>query len=393
MAGRVRIGAILVRMAVVTEGQLEEALGLQVVRGGRLGTNLVDRFGIDLDRLADALARQHGIPCAHQVHFENADQEIVRRLPPEIAHQWNAVPLGHVEGLAPDCVAVAVMDPPSGFAEDELCTGLGAPIVAAVAPELRVHYYLEKLYGKARANRFKRVPTAIVTGATLPDPDAAPGAHRGEDRRSYVTTVDRLESDAEEAVVARIEVRRADAELEPAPARGERAPAVDLSSLDDTLRAIRRATGRDSIGDIVVSAMRDGFGGGLDAGVIMIVRDEVAVGWKGFVRGGIDEAAEELAVPLSLPSRLSEACEERRPFFGPPPEGARIEPRIWQLLCTPAAASVGVVPVFLLGELVCLIYAQAHQPGGLEGACPEGLTALGNAVSAGFERLARAAQR
>jgi len=393
MAGRNRIGALLVRMGVVTEGQLEEALRAQVVRGGRLGTNLVERFGIDLDKLADALAKQHGMPSAHQVHFEGADPEIVQRLPPEIAHQWHAVPLGHVEGLPPDHVAVAVMEPLSGFAEDELYTGLGAPIVAAVAPELRIHYYLEKLYGKPRNNRFKRVPTAIVTGAALPEQVAEDHPPSGVERRRFVETVDAVDELDDQAVLARIEVRRADTSDPQLGARGEQAPAADLGSLEHTLRAIRRATGRDRIGDIVIAALREGFCAALDAGVIMIVRDDVAVGWKGFVRGGIDESAEELAVPLSLPSRLRDACEKAEPFFGPAAEDARIEPRMWQLLGSQAAVAVAVVPIFLAGELVCLLYAHAHAPGALDESCCEGLVALGQAMGSGFERLARAAQR
>ncbi|MEO7730494.1 MAG: hypothetical protein ABIY55_05940, partial [Kofleriaceae bacterium] len=59
-----RLGELLVAAGLLTVEQVEQAVRAQVMWGGRLGTNLVELGYIDLDKLATALSRQHGIPAA-----------------------------------------------------------------------------------------------------------------------------------------------------------------------------------------------------------------------------------------------------------------------------------------------------------------------------------------
>ena len=59
-----KLGRILVAKGLITEEQLEEALKVQVIYGGRIGTNLVELGHLDLTTLANALAEQTRFPAA-----------------------------------------------------------------------------------------------------------------------------------------------------------------------------------------------------------------------------------------------------------------------------------------------------------------------------------------
>src|SRR5262249_20489827 len=128
------------------------------------------------------------------------------------------------------------------------------------------------------------VPTAIVDEKT------------GRDRRKYVRTLaDAPQADPEPAQLARIKVRRLPTEPNAGVAEEpRRAPA----SLNESIRAIRRGDPRDDVAELVLESIRD-FVDACDAALLMVVRGEAAIGWKGFARSG--QTPPELAVPMQEP--------------------------------------------------------------------------------------------
>src|SRR6185503_13776975 len=227
--GHKRIGEHLVAEGFCSPAQIERALEAQAVHGGRLGTCLVEQYAIGLDDLGGALARQHDMPVALQRHFDQADPSIQKRLAPETAAQWRAVPLGRLPGDV-ERVAVAVLDPLGDDALYELNDALGADVVAAIAPQLRILYHLERVYGIERPNRFKRSSSP------------GSGSDPGHERRGAIRTLSDAEASGDVmSSLGRIAVRRiqvaptASAVVEPEP---------EIANLDGALRAIRRATGR-----------------------------------------------------------------------------------------------------------------------------------------------------
>src|SRR5690606_14748436 len=105
-----KLGTLLLRNAVITLSQLEEALRAQVLFGGRLGTNLVELGFIDLNSLGVALARILGVPLATQERFEAAPPAAVALFTAKEAEAWLAFPLGP-ELRDPDMPGVALADP------------------------------------------------------------------------------------------------------------------------------------------------------------------------------------------------------------------------------------------------------------------------------------------
>src|SRR5690606_38086248 len=105
-----KLGTLLLRDAVITLSQLEEALRAQVLFGGRLGTNLVELGFLDLDTLGVYLARVTGAPLATHDRFEAAPPEALARMPVALAEAHLAFPLGP-ELRDPDTLGVALADP------------------------------------------------------------------------------------------------------------------------------------------------------------------------------------------------------------------------------------------------------------------------------------------
>jgi len=317
---------------------------------------------------------------ALQRHFDQADPSIQKRLAPETAAQWRAVPLGRLPGDV-ERVAVAVLDPLGDDALYELNDALGADVVAAIAPQLRILYHLERVYGIERPNRFKR-------GQARSDSDP------GHERRGFVKTLSDADSGDAMSSLGRIAVRRiqvaptASAVVEPEP---------EIANLDGALRAIRRASGRARVGSVVVSALEQGFQQALSAGMVMTIRSGLLLGWRGFVRGrpassATRQSIEAVAVPLGVPSLFHEPCRTATSYFGPPPGGGNdVDHRLWTLLDTPPPGEIGVHPVQVFGKLACVLYVQTAAD--LPAAAAGGIAELGQALCASLERLVRADER
>jgi hypothetical protein len=347
-----RLGERLVQEQRITALQLETALRAQVIYGGRLGTNLVELAYLSLDALSTALADQLGVPAALASHFEQVDAPTVGLLPPRLAEKHQAIPLG-LQRLAGRQLAVAFTDPRLPGAVDEIASATGAKITPCVAPELRILYYLEKLYRIPRKNRFLRV-------------DLGPSLTGGERRRSVTQPPVPAEAAPQQPV---------------APAVSSARPALVAA---DAITAINAAGQRDEIGDTLVDYLRSGFG----VGVVMVIREGVALGWKGFAPGGDRDLVESIAVPLGATSFLSVAHDGKSIFRGAPPaDGSVLQGRFWKALRVAPAREVVVCPIILRGRVISLVYAHAVDGGTLPEATTVDLAAVCAAAATAFARL------
>jgi hypothetical protein len=367
-----RIGDLLVRQGLIQPRELEEALEAQVLVGARLGTNLVEALVIDLDDLAEALGEQHGLPPAKKQHFERADLSVQARLSPRLAGTWHAVPLGAVDGGR---IAVAVLDPLPPEGVEAISGALGAPIVQAIAPELRLFYELERGFGLRRPNRLVRVPP---TGDMEPD-EVAPKV----ERRRYVRT---LSTNPGSAPIARVAVQTI---AMPADEDGELP--TPIASFSDALRAIRRATGRDRVAEVALEAIRRGTSEAASAAIIFVIRKNVAFGWRGYCeRAGA--RLDDVAVPLAEASVLS-APLHRGPYAGPAPSHPTvIDEQLWSLLGA-SPRSYAVAPVDVGRRTSCLLYAHSPADDTFTAVTGHRLSELAQSMSTAFEFLIRAAER
>jgi hypothetical protein len=267
------------------------------------------------------------------------------------------------------------MDPPDDETLAELARELRREVVAAIAPELRVLYHLERVYGVERANRFKR------------------GARRSQmmgiianERRAFVRTL--VDPDGEPleptSSLARIEVRRVERSR-----TGEIETMSDLTSLGEALVAVKRATGRERVGELLIGALEQGFDGLFSAGMLLTVRAGLLFGWRGFARGRESAAMERVgavAVPLLAESMFGGPCRIGRPYFGPPPGGGtETDRRLWRFLGAGVPVSVGVHPVQVFGEMATVLYVQSARR--IPASAPAGVAELARSLCSALERL------
>jgi type IV pilus assembly protein PilB len=123
------VGSLLLRDGLVTQEELEAALGQHRVSGKRLGEVLVERGSVTRTQIARALAEQHELPF---IELAESDVQIDAAilLSEELARRYVALPVS----IEPDeSLLVAVADPTNVMHSDELRLALGRPLRFGVA--------------------------------------------------------------------------------------------------------------------------------------------------------------------------------------------------------------------------------------------------------------------
>ncbi len=399
-----RIGEQLLRDGLITAAQLDTALRTQAQYGGRIGSTLAELGALDLDALALALAKKHGVPAVLQKHCDAIERAVARLLPAKAAARIQAIPLGWSTRQHKTMI-VAFLDPLDLPAVDEVQFTVGARVLPCVAPEARLAKLLHKYLGvrpKDEDRQFVRFDPALRVARSEPPISAAmPPAFVPASMRDAPVSQRIVEPDLElppdsspEPVTEDVAVARPDPALdapppsrpirpraslsmppqsvpmppapmpEPPPVSQERTksesePAARPESLcpvltvEEAMELLEAATTRDEVGDAMTYFLAMHF----RATLILIVKDGAALGWKGFVPFVDRDVVESVSLPLGAPSLLRTAYETRMPYVGPPPvEGAALQLRLYKLLrCEPPATAVAV-PVSLQGRVVNLVY-------------------------------------
>jgi Type II secretion system (T2SS), protein E, N-terminal domain len=422
-----RLGDLLLIAGLLSHEQLDQALRAQVVWGGRLGTNLIELGCLDLDALATALGKQHGLPPALGRHFDRADPVIQDDLPGALAEKYSVVPL--LRFGDPPRIAVVSIDPLTADARDEIAEAFGLEcdqIVPSIAAEMRVRYHLERVYGIKRSARFLRsrgktippfplfdpssmpfdieeptspivvpeqpVPTILPAEAddlaamidAAIDKATAPSEPAGRERRSYIKLIAEEASGPKDTQpLGRIPIRRVAVTSPPPSPRPEKATRVPLS-LTDATRAIRRAAHRDRAADLIIDTLQR-FAPVCEAAMLLVIRGDAAIGWKYFCRDGATPS--ELAVPMDqdglCPIAAANGCTARA--------AADALSAIDMLLVRALGRTGGdlvVVPIPIAGKVMCLIAAVTERGGAI--APIETIAAAG---ATAFARLIRDASR
>lgn len=145
-----KLGEALVKASLVTKEQLRLGLERQVIFGGRIGTNLVELNIIKESELVSFLSKYLKVPAVDPSKFVSLDDEIISCISKEMAEKYRAVPFRKDRNR----LHVALLDPRSMEAVDELRFITGYDIIPYVTSELRLLYALEKYYGLERDLRY-----------------------------------------------------------------------------------------------------------------------------------------------------------------------------------------------------------------------------------------------
>ena len=145
--GQDRLGQMLLREGLITEDQLNAAIGKQQTLGMRLGSCLIDMGMIEADTIAKVVGRQlHAKPI-----LENEiriDPDLIAKIPAEVAVDYDLLPLKAVG----ERLDVVIAEPNNYFGLDDLKMRTGFNDVAVyVAPQILIRNLIAKHYGQIRA--------------------------------------------------------------------------------------------------------------------------------------------------------------------------------------------------------------------------------------------------
>jgi MSHA biogenesis protein MshE len=127
---KIRLGDLLVEKGLITEQQLQQALGEQKKLGRKLGGTLIELGMIDEDSLLNLLAGQLNIPLI-DINNYNYNNETAKLLPESNARRYRALVL---EDRDKDYL-VAMADPTDIYALDEIQSKLNKPVSQAIVRE------------------------------------------------------------------------------------------------------------------------------------------------------------------------------------------------------------------------------------------------------------------
>lgn len=137
-----QLGDLLVELGVITPEQLEQALAFQRKENERLGTILIQHHYVTEGQLMDALQMQLGIDAVDLTEAEIAP-EMSRYVPKKLAKEANVVPVR----LVKEQLFVAMSDPLNFVAMEEIRKISKKRVVPLIASEAGVRRAVEILYG------------------------------------------------------------------------------------------------------------------------------------------------------------------------------------------------------------------------------------------------------
>lgn len=167
---KMKLGEALVRESLITRDQLKEALERQVIFGGRIGTNIVERGFMKEADLAAFLGRYFGVPAVDVKMLASIDSEIIECISRDVADKYRVIPFKKERKR----LHVAMMEPNVLQNIDELRFRTTYDIVPYIITEMRLLYALEKYYGIERSLRY-------ISTTPLSDEEQAAAPEKKED--------------------------------------------------------------------------------------------------------------------------------------------------------------------------------------------------------------------
>jgi hypothetical protein len=349
---------------------------------------VADEIGVAPDRIIQSVAAELRIRYhLERVYAIPRDVRFLRSRGPSVPAypQFTEAPPADEDPSAPD-VAIPII------VTDE--NGLTMPVSIATATVVSTPPSADPAPPPRRAQTAPVVAPASISPAeslddltayivTDDDASAAPAPivddePSGRDRRQYVRTLaDMVDpgvpTGLEHKTLGRIAIRRVAVNAEPNAA----------STFPEVTRAIRRATDRERIAELVMAAI-DRFAPTCEAAMLLTVRGEVAIGWKGFVRD--KEPPPEFAVPLDRPGLVVVARKNTTARCSAADLG-QIDELLLEALGHDSGDLV-VVPVAVAGQVVCMIATATAAD-----APVAAVEAVAAAAGAAFARLMQAAGR
>lgn len=380
------VSSIVVRQRLATMRQVEEALARQTLYGGDVVTNLLDVAPppqTNEAALTAALAEATGLAAAPLEKLREPDSAAVSRVGRNLAEHHGFVPIAIRDGA----IVLALAEPLSEGAIEELVVAFGAKVVQEVAPTVRLKQAMERAYGVPMDRRSRRLASLLDGGdpeaASVPAPrrslipDVPDDPMAGQSRPSLrpivsaptptppvvetgsrpppPTTIrsDRSEqlkagTDALQGLVRSVApAGRSSRDSGTPSARRRKGPFTRT----DAQKVFAEAPSRDAVLSAVLEFTQQWFA----YVAVFLVHDDLAEGWEAAGSGPVGERVRKMGVPLDLPSIFSSVRASRAPVVRARAADG-LDAVIAADLERPPGGDVLVAPVVVGSRVVAFVY-------------------------------------
>jgi hypothetical protein len=163
------LSSLVITRQAATIAQVDEALACQVMRGGDLGTCLLELGAIREAALLPLLGEAYALPTVPPGPLPQARPALLRMVPQAVALTYSLYPLDEADGE----LHVAVVEPLSQAVEEDLTFALGAHLKQHMATSVRVRQALARDYGIPIDRRYARL-LALMEQRPDPSPTDPP---------------------------------------------------------------------------------------------------------------------------------------------------------------------------------------------------------------------------
>jgi type IV pilus assembly protein PilB len=136
---RKKVGEILVGWGLITQAQLDEALGKQKGSGKRVGEILVEMGAAKDDQIAKALAHQHGMEYVDLAAAGAAGKVDAKLIPEELIKKFLVLPLSRSNGR----LQLVIHDPTDLETQDMLRFRLNTELEPRLSAKSQIKWFIE----------------------------------------------------------------------------------------------------------------------------------------------------------------------------------------------------------------------------------------------------------
>lgn len=340
----IKLGELLLNEKLITPEQLDEALKSQMIFGIKLGSSLIELGFITDEQLCRFLSSKLGVPAVSPRAMAAVSPEVLALVPAELAEKYRVVPI-RVDGKK---LALAMEDPTDFKAIDEVAFVTGCVILPHIVPDIRITSALLKYYQIRGDIRYLKIEGELANKRrNAPVADAAKKAG---------TIEIPMMSDSGELLNIEIPLEfegfanLPGADDDYAPAAG----GVERYSVDRLSLEFASAKNRDQISAVFIKYLGQEF----TVGALFIIRNNMAVGWRGIAGGKLIEDLENLNILLSKPSVMKDVLETRQFSMGTliqTPENVQL----LKALGVGSGTPLLVLPIIMLKKVVAVVVVSA----------------------------------
>ncbi|MDD2364608.1 MAG: hypothetical protein PHN84_00445 [Desulfuromonadaceae bacterium] len=340
----IKLGEMLLKEKLISPEQLDEALKCLSIFGIKLGSSLIELGYITDEQLCKFLSHKLGVPNVSHKILTTIPPEVLALVPAELAGRYRVIPI-RTEGKK---LALAMADPTDFKAIEEVAFVTGCVILPHIVPDVRITSALSKYYQIRGDIRYLRIEGEIANKRkSAPVQNAVKKAEK-----IAIPMV------AENGDLLNIEIPLEFEGFASIPGHEEDfdqvVDGVERYTVDRLSIEFASAKNRDQIATVFIKYLGQEF----RMGALFIIRNNMAVGWRGVASEKRIEDLENLTILLSKPSVMRDILETRHFSMGTliqTPENVQLLKILGVTTITPLL----VLPIIMLNKVVAAVVVSA----------------------------------